>query len=63
VGHPIETEVALDISHNKPIGCGAFGAYASNPNEEEEEEEEAPDSSGGISIASHIKIISSVITV
>ena len=26
-------------SHNKPIGCGASGAYASGPDVEEEEEE------------------------
>jgi hypothetical protein len=25
-------------SHNKPIGCGVFGAYAPGPDEEEEEE-------------------------
>ena len=25
-------------SHNKPIGCGASGAYAPGPDEEEEEE-------------------------
>jgi len=25
--------------HNKPIGCGASGAYAPGPDEEEEEEE------------------------
>jgi hypothetical protein len=25
-------------SHNKPIGCGASGAYASGPDDEEEEE-------------------------
>jgi hypothetical protein len=24
-------------SHNKPIGCGVFGAYAPSPNDEEEE--------------------------
>jgi len=24
-------------SHNKPIGCGASGAYAPGPDEEEEE--------------------------
>jgi hypothetical protein len=27
--------------HNKPIGCGASGAYAPGPDDEEEEEEEA----------------------
>jgi hypothetical protein len=27
-------------SHNKPIGCGASGAYAPGPDDEEEEEEE-----------------------
>jgi hypothetical protein len=27
-------------SHNKPIGCGAFGAYALRPDDEEEEEKE-----------------------
>jgi hypothetical protein len=26
--------------HNKPIGCGASGAYAPGPDEEEEEEED-----------------------
>jgi hypothetical protein len=26
--------------HNKPIGCGASGAYAVGPDKEEEEEEE-----------------------
>jgi hypothetical protein len=25
-------------SHNKPIGCGASGAYAPGPDDEEEEE-------------------------
>jgi len=25
-------------SHNKPIGCGASGAYAPGPNDEKEEE-------------------------
>jgi hypothetical protein len=24
--------------HNKPTGCGAFGAYAPGPDDEEEEE-------------------------
>jgi len=27
-------------SHNKPIGCGASGAYAPGPDDEEEEEGE-----------------------
>jgi len=26
------------VSHNKPIGCGASGAYALGPDDEEEEE-------------------------
>jgi len=26
--------------HNKPIGCGASGAYAPGPDDDEEEEEE-----------------------
>jgi len=59
VGHPVETAVASDNLHNKPIGCGASGAYVPGPHEEEE----APDSSGGTSIASHSEQISSVITV
>jgi hypothetical protein len=25
------------VSHNKPIGCGASGAYALGPDDEEEE--------------------------
>ena len=28
--------MTLFISHNKPIGCGASGAYASAPDDEED---------------------------
>jgi hypothetical protein len=27
------------VLHNKPVGCGASGAYALGPNDDEEEEE------------------------
>ena len=30
------------MSHNKPIGCGASGAYAAVPDEEEEEDKLSP---------------------
>jgi hypothetical protein len=29
--------VTISDSHNKPIGCGASGAYAPGPEEKEEE--------------------------
>ena len=33
-------------SHNKPIGCGASGAYAPGPAEEDEEKEEEEEGGG-----------------
>jgi hypothetical protein len=33
----VETTEGGSGSHNKPIGCGASGAYAPGPDEEEEE--------------------------
>jgi hypothetical protein len=43
-------------SHNKPIGCGASGAYAASPDDEEEEEEEEEEEMGIMGITPRGKV-------